>query len=299
MTSLRRGDVARLVALAVIWSASFVFIRVIAAPLGPVWTATLRMLVAGVALVAYFMATGYAPGLRRHWRACLVVGGLNCALPFLLYAWAALTLPASYLVILNAATPSFAAMASALWLGERFGGAKLAGLAAGAAGVALVSRAGPLDPTPAVAAAIVASLAGAACYALSAVWLKRRGGGLDPKAVAGGSLLAAGIAMLPIAAASPAPGPVTPAVAANLLALALVCTAIAYLLYFRLIGDIGPTRTMTVTFLMPAFGLVWSMLFLDETVTAPMLAGTALVVAGTVSVLKPARPTCPAPPVRS
>lgn len=287
--TLRATDLARLAALAVIWSASFVFIRVLAPALGPVWTATLRMLVAGAALVAWLALTGFDAGLRKHWRAYLFVGLLNSAAPFLLFAWAALTLPASYLVILNAATPMFAAVASAIWLGERLDAAKLAGLSAGAAGVALVSRAGPLDPTPAVAAAVAASLAAALCYALAGIWLKRRGGALKPVAIAAWSQLGAGIVMLPIAAPTTMPGPLTAAVAANVAALALVCSAVAYLIYYRLIRDIGPTRAMTVTFLMPALGMLWGALFLGEVVTAPMIAGALLVVAGTAAVLKPSR----------
>ena len=97
------------------------FIRVLAAPIGPVWIATLRMLVAGVALVALFVLVGYRADVRTHWREYLFVGALNSAAPFLLFAWAAQTLPASYLVILNAATPMFAALVAAAWLGERLG----------------------------------------------------------------------------------------------------------------------------------------------------------------------------------
>ena len=289
MNRMRGPDVARLLALAVIWSASFVFIRVLAPPLGPVWTATLRVLVAGVALVGWFAATGFDADVRRHWRAYLFVGLVNSAAPFLLFSWAALTLPASYLVILNAASPMFTAIAAAAWLGERLSGAKLAGLAVGAAGVALVSRAGPLEPTPAVVAAVAASLAAALCYALAGVWLKRHGAGLKPVAIAGWSQLGAAALLLPVAAATPMPGPVTPAVVANLLALALVCSGAAYLLYYRLIRDIGPTRAMTVTFLMPALGMLWGVLFLGETVNATMLAGAALVIVGTAAVLRPPR----------
>lgn len=289
MSAMRGRDLARLLALAVLWSASFVFIRVLVAPLGPVWTATLRMLVAGGALVALFAVVGYRGGVRGHWNAYLGIGLVNSAAPFLLFAWAAQTLPASYLVILNAATPMFAALAAAAWLGERLGVVKLAGLGGGAAGVVLVSGAGPLAPTPQVIAAVVASLAAALCYALAGLWLKRRGAALEPRAIAGWSQAFAGLAMLPIALAFPLPGPVTPGVVANLAALALLCSAVAYLLYFRLIRDIGPTRAMTVTFLMPALGMLWGALFLGESVTPAMLAGAALVVAGTAAVLSPGR----------
>lgn len=289
MTSMHRADVVRLVALAIIWSLSFVFIRVVVAPLGPVWTATLRMLVAGVALCGFFALVGFRADVRTHWRGYLIVGAINSAAPFLLFAWAAQTLPASYLVVLNAASPMFSALLGAAFLDDRLDATKIAGLVAGGAGVALVSGAGPLAPSPAVVVAVIASLAAALCYALAGLWLKRRGGALAPKAIAGWSQLFAGAAMLPLALAFPIPGPITTTVVANVAALALLCSAVAYLLYFRLIRDIGPMRAMTVTFLMPALGMLWGVVFLDEAVTPAMLAGAALVVGGTFAVLRPAR----------
>jgi drug/metabolite transporter (DMT)-like permease len=285
---MRRSDLFRLVALAAIWSASFVFIRVLVPVLGPLWVATLRVLIAGAALVAWFAFVRLDANVRGHWRGYLLVGLLSAALPFVLFAYAALELPASYLVILNAATPLFAALASALWLSEPLTLAKLAGLAAGMSGVALVSGAGPIAPDAAFALAVAASLAATLCYALAGVWLKKHGSALRPTAVAGWSQLFAAFVLLPIAFATPIPGPITPLAIANLLALALVCSGIAFLLYYRLIADVGPTRAMTVTFLLPALGMVWGALFLDETVTLPMVGGAALIVAGTALVLRPA-----------
>src|SRR4029077_19753870 len=106
-------------------------------------------------------------------------------------------------------------------------------------------------------------------------------------AVAGWSQLLGGIALLPVAAMAPIHGEVTLAVVINVLLLALVGSAVAYVLYSRLIADVGPTRAMTVTFLMPAFGMLWGRLFLGETITLPMVAGAALIVGGTAAVLRP------------
>jgi drug/metabolite transporter (DMT)-like permease len=288
---MRVSDVARLLGLALIWSASFVFIRVLAPVLGPVWVATARMLLAGVALTLAFVVFRMHMDVRQHWRAYLFVGLLNSSLPFLLFAYAALTLPASYLVILNAALPMFAAVASAIWLDDSLDARKITGLAMGAAGVVLVSRAGPVAADESLALGIAASLAAVACYALAGVWMKRRGHGLRPIAVAGWSQLLGGIAVLPLALASSVHGEITPTIVVNMLLLALVCSAAAYVLYFRLIADIGPTRAMTVTFLMPAFGMLWGRLFLDETITVPMLVGAVLIVAGTAGVVRPRRST--------
>jgi drug/metabolite transporter (DMT)-like permease len=284
---VRRADLARLVALAVIWSLSFVFLRVLVPVFGPLWTATLRVLIAGVALVAWLALTRVDAEVRRHWRAYLFVGALNSALPFALFAYAAQRLPASYLVILNAASPMFAALASAVWLGERLTPGKLAGLAVGAAGVALVSRAGPVVPDATFVVAVVASLGAALCYGLSGVWLKRQRTTLPPVAVAGWGQLFAAVVLLPLATFAPVPEAPTPLAIVDLLALALVCSALAYILYFRLIADVGPTRAMTVTFLMPALGMLWGALFLAERVTPVMVAGAALIIVGTAAVLRP------------
>ena len=289
---MRRADIARLLALAIIWSASFVFIRVLAPVLGPVWVATARLLLGGAALSLAFLALRRHGDVRQHWRAYLFVGVLNSSLPFLLFAYAALELPASYLVILNAALPLFGAVASAVWLDEPLTTGKVAGLAAGVAGVMLVSRAGPIVPDAAFGVAVAASLGAVLCYALAGVWLKRRGVSLQPIAVAGWSQLLGGLALLPFAAFAPVHGAITLGVIINVLLLALVCSAVAYVLYFRLIADVGPTRAMTVTFLMPAFGMLWGHWFLDETITMPMVAGAALVVGGTVAVLRPHRVRC-------
>ena len=284
---MTQADIARLLGLALIWSLSFVFIRVLVPALGPIWVPMLRALIAGVALVAWFAIIRLDGDVKRQWRDYAFIGFLNCALPFALFALAAIRLPASYLVILNALTPLFAAVAGAVWLDDRLTLGKLAGLAAGAAGVALVSRAGPIKIDAAIAWSMAASIGAAVCYALSGTWLKKRGTRLNPIAAAGWSQLFAGLELLPAVPFAPAPGPITSLIVANMLALSLVCSGVAYLLYFRLIANVGPTRAMTVTFLLPALGMMWGVLFLDETVTPPMLAGALLIIGGTAAVLRP------------
>src|SRR6185295_2685927 len=249
-----------------------------------------RVLIAGAVLVIYCRATGSSADLARYWRQYLVIGVLNSALPFVLYAIAALHIPASYSVILNSTTPLFTALLAVPLLGERLTWAKLAGLAAGAAGVMLVSRAGPVAPDLWFGAAIAACLAATLCYAVSSIYMKKHAVGAKPLAIAGWSQVFAGLVLVPLIPFAPPPGVITPLVVANVLGLALVCSSIAYVLYYRLIADVGPTRALTVAFLMPAFGMVWGALFLDETITWPMIAGCALIVGGTAAVLRPARP---------
>ncbi len=289
MRAARAGDIAQLVALAAIWGASFVFMRVLSPTLGPEWTAALRLLIAGSALIAWFAVAGVHADLRRHWRAYLLIGVVNSATPFVLYGYAALRLPASYMVVLNTAYPLFAALLAPFWLGEPMTGAKATGLACGIAGVALLSGAGPLAVDAAVALSVAACLGATLCYAVAAIWIKRNGAELKPIAIAGWSQLLAGVALLPFAALQAGPAEWTRTIVANLLALALLCSAIAYLLYYRLIRDLGPTRAATVTLLMPGFGILWGALFLGEAITLPMLAGMALMLAGVSTVFRSGR----------
>ena len=288
---MQRADVARLVSLAAIWGGSFIFIRVLAPAIGPILTAASRVLIAGFVLVIYCRAAGFSADLGRYWRQYLIIGVVNSALPFVLYAIAALHIPASYSVILNSTTPLFTAVLAVPLLGERLTGAKLAGLVAGAAGVILVSRAGPVVPDLWFGVAVAACLGATLCYAMSSIYMKKHAAGAKPLAIAGWSQVFAGLVLLPLVPLSPAPGEITPVIVANVLGLALVCSSIAYVLYYRLIADVGPTRALTVAFLMPAFGIVWGALFLDEIITWPMIAGCALIIGGTASVLRPARRT--------
>jgi len=284
---MRGEDAARLALLAAIWGGSFIFMRVLAPVLGPVITATARVSIAGIALIAWFWVTGFDADLRGQWRHFVVIGVLNSAIPFVLFSFAALHIPASYSVILNSGTPLFAALLSALFLAERLTLAKIGGLVAGAAGVALVSKAGPVVPDALFGASIAACLGAALLYAASSVYMKKYAAGAKPMAIAGWSQVAAGIVLLPLVPFAPVRGEITPVVVANVLGLALLCSAVAYLLYYRLIADIGPTRALTVAFLMPLFGMTWGALLLGETITWPMIAGCALIVGGTFAVVRP------------
>lgn len=283
---MRVEDGARLLLLAALWGGSFIFLRVIAPVLGAVLTAELRTLIAGLALLLYFRVIGLDLQWRRHWRPYLVTGVVNSALPFLFYAFAAIYLPASYSVTINSSSPLFGAVFSALWLGETFTLARVAGLALGSLGVALLSGAGEADVPGMFVPALGACLLGSACYGLAGVYVKRHAAETNPVAMAGASQLTAGAVLLPAIPFSPPSAPVTPFIIVNLLGLALLSSAVAYLLYFRLIANVGPTRTLTVTYLMPAFGILWSVVFLDESLATSMLGGCVLIVLGTMIVLR-------------
>jgi drug/metabolite transporter (DMT)-like permease len=234
--------------------------------------------------------------LRRHWKPVLLVGLTNSALPFVLFALAALGINASLSAIFNAATPLYAAVIGRVWLGETIGRTRAAGMALGFCGVVWLAadNAGFKSGAGGVHAgwAVLACVAATMLYAFSAHFSKRYLAGVPPLAVAAGSQLAAALVLAPAAMAlHPQTLPSARAWGA-LLCLGALCTALAYVLFFRLIARVGAARTMAVPFLVPAFGVLWGVLFLGETVTHAMAAGSALIVLGTAlatGLISPAR----------
>ena len=283
---MKGADFARLLLLAAIWGGAFVFLRVAAPVLGAVWTSEIRVLLGGLALLAWLRLSGVDVGLRRHARAYFLLGATIIALPFALFAYAATQAPASLLAIVNATSPMFGIAWSAAFGDERLTARRLAGLVLGVAGVALI--AGPQDAGagPQLHLAIAAALCAACAYGATGVLMKRVAGGAAPRGMAAGNQLGAALALLPLLPAALPHAAPSPLVVANVLALALLASGVAFVLYFRLIADIGATRALTVTYLIPLFGVLWGALFLGEAITLSMLGGGTLVLLGTFFVLK-------------
>ncbi len=279
---MRKADYARLVALAAIWGAAFIYMRVAAPVFGPAWTAELRVLLGGLALLAWFRALGFDPGLRVHWRFYLLIGTVNIAIPFVLYSYAAMHAPASLLSITNATSPIFGLAWAALFGDERVTLRKAAGLGLGVVGVALLTQPSGV----ASGLAILAALGACCAYGLAGPLIKRYAGGASPRGMAAGNQLAAAVVLIPLLLALPPLATPTPLVVANLLALALLGSGVAFILYFRLIADVGATRALTVTYLIPLFGILWGWVFLGEALPAAALAGGVLILAGTVLVTR-------------
>lgn len=282
---MKAADYTRLVLLAAIWGASFIFMRVAAPAFGTVLTAEGRLLIAGLVLAAWSHVTGFDPQWRRHWKAYAAIGLVNLALPSLLYAFALAHIPASIGAVLNATSPMFGALVAACFLGERLSMRKAAGCLAGIAGVLLVVRPGELPQTELFGYAVAACLLACLCYGYNGVLMKRHADA-PSRGVAVGGQLAAALMLLPLAPFSPPTAAIGAIEAGNLLALALLGNALGFAMYFRLISDVGATRALTVTYLMPFFGLLWGMLFLGESLPASALAGGVLILAGTVLVTR-------------
>ena len=274
-----------LVTLAALWGGSFVFMRVAVPAMGPVPLTFVRVTLAALVLFSLAAARRSVPDMRSRWRGFGAVGLVNSALPFVMICFAEQTISASTAGILNATSPFFGAIAAAIWLGDSLTARKIGGMALGLAGVALLVGLQPEPLTLTTVLAVAACLAAALCYGLAGVYAKKRMQGVSSFALACGSQLSAAIVLTPVLPFVSVPGPVTSWIVFNVVALAVASTAIAYLIYFRLIADIGPSRALTVTFLIPLFGVLWGYLFLGEAITASMLAGGALIVAGTALAL--------------
>lgn len=280
------ASLLRLLVLAALWGGSFLFMRIAAPVWGAVPTAFGRVVLGAAGLLALLAVVRLRPVFQGKLGAALVLGAINSGIPFLMFALAARVLPAGYSAILNATTPLMGVVIGALAFGERITPARVGGVLLGMAGVAVLAQAGPVALSAPVLGGIAACLVATACYGLAGFltrrWITQRGG-LDSRLVALGSQWGAVLALAPFALWEAVHQPVAawltagPAVWGAMLALGLLCTSFAYVLYFRLIADVGPVKALTVTFLIPLFGVAWGWLVLGEVATLAHAAGGVLI----------------------
>jgi drug/metabolite transporter (DMT)-like permease len=274
---MRPKDLGALMLLGALWGGSFLFIRVAVPALGPFVLMELRVGLAVVALTLYVVVVGRLSKLRSRWREFLIIGTVNTAIPFSLIAAAEIYLTASLAAILNSTTVLFTALVAALWMGDPLTRRKVVGVILGIVGVAVLVGWDPIELSGVILLSVGAMLAASLSYALGAVYIKRTFKGIPPLSMSLGQLTGGAIILLPLAAASlPGERP-SAAVTLCVLGLALLSTAVAYLLYFRLIENVGPTSTVTVTLLVPLFGLLFGVLLLDEPFGWGTLAGLAII----------------------
>jgi drug/metabolite transporter (DMT)-like permease len=274
-------DLADLLLLAMLWGGSFLFMRYAAPTFGVLPLMWLRVAIATACLLPLLAWRGQTGALVERAGPIAVMGLFNSAIPFVLIAWATLSITAGLASILNATVPLLTALIGAVWLRERLSVPTMAGLAIGMAGV-LMLAADQADFRPGGSGwALLAMLGATSCYGYAANFTRRHLAGVPATANAAGSQLVSALALAPFALAHwPAvtPGPMAWGAAA---ALGVGCTGLAYVLFFRLIERVGASRAVTVTFLVPVFGTLWGVLFLGEPVTASMLVGGAVVLVGT------------------
>lgn len=278
---MRSIDTLEMILLAAIWGASFLFMRVAAPELGPIALAFLRVALATLCLLPILAWRRELALLKTQWLPLAVVGLLNSALPFCLYAYAALSMPAGFSSIVNATTPLWGAVIAYLWLRHPLPSSRILGLAIGFIGVVLLVWSKASFKAGGAGLAICAALLATFSYGIAANFTKQYLSGVPAMAVATGSQMYAAILLAPLAAWLWPAHAVSNGAWHAVIALAVFCTAIAYLMYFRLIAHIGPSRAIAVTFLIPLFGVAWGVIFLAEQILPAMLVGGGVILLGT------------------
>jgi drug/metabolite transporter (DMT)-like permease len=269
------------------WSFQYIFLRMAVPVFGTAVVAEGRALAATLFLLPWVVwVVRQRIGLVEHWRDHLAVALVNNVLPFVCFAWAATVLPAGYLAIINGMVPLWAAIIAVPVLHERLGPARIAGFALGIAGVALIVNLGPVEMSWTTVIGTLVAIAGAAFWGWAGVLIKQRAGQLPPMGLAAGSIAFAALLMSPLWVLVPSPATWTAPSVASLIAVGVVCSGLAYLPFFTLVRDIGPSRTLTVGLAVPVLGVLWGWLLLGEAVTPGMLAGAALVMAALALVLR-------------
>ena len=279
---MQAKDYRDLFILAAIWGSSFLFMHLSVGDFGPFALVEIRVGAGALFLLAFAGLRGRLSAIWRNAGHISVVGVFAAGLPFLCFNIAAQSVPASFMAVINAMTPLFGAIIARLWLKEILTPARIIGLMLGFTGIiVLVWRdlsfeAGGMGP------GVITCLTASLSYGYAACYTTRYLKGVDPLAMAAGSVTAAAIVLMPLAIYFWPDTPISGAAWAAALALALLCTGLAYIIYYGLIDRVGATRSITVTFLVPLFGIFWGALILHEPLSLRMLAGTAIVLLGTL-----------------
>ncbi len=276
----------QLILLAAIWGSSFLFMRVAVEPLGPVVLITGRVGFAAVFLLLTALMLRRAMQMKRHGLFYAVIGFFNSALPFVLFAYAAQTLSASLLSILNATAPIWGAIVAAIWHKQAPKKSVLMGLLLGVIGVGILVGFDPevLNQLEHALLAVFAATAAAFCYGIASVYAQNADNKPDAFNTSHGSMWLATSMLLPFCWLFPVSEAPTLEVTSMVVLLGVVCSGVAYLLYFKLVNDIGAPSALTVTFLIPVFGVLWGHVYLDEAIGLHTLVGASIVLVGTALV---------------
>jgi drug/metabolite transporter (DMT)-like permease len=274
---------AQLVGLSALWGASFMFIRMAAPVMGPWVLAAGRVGLATLTL-AILMAVLKHQWPWHQWRRLVVLGALTVAVPFMLYAWAGLHLPAGYSALLNTTAVLFGTLSSAWFKEDTLTWRKLMGCAIGFVGVGLIVRLGPVPLNGVTLVAAFACVGAAACYGLSSPLMKQATTRMQPLAIAAGIHLAAMVMVVPGAVWSLPSARYTPATLMAMAVLGIVTSGLAYWVHLRIIRQVSPVAAMSPTFLIPVFGVTWGHLFLGEALSPGIFVGGALVLLATALV---------------
>lgn len=280
--TMKRSDVIALLLLGALWGASFLFMRMGANQFGGMALAGVRAIGSAICSIPLLAKRERLAELRRHWRSVALIGLANSALPFVLFSYAAQSLPSGLSAIFDAIAPLLVAASGWLWLSEKLDAPRVGGLIIGFVGVAWLigGTIGFGHAGPSAGWAMAACVGANICYTFGAHYSHRRLREVTPLTVATGSSVAAAIMLLPFTIWMwPAQSPSTQAWMAAI-GLAVACTTLAYVLFYGLMARIGSARSMTVLYLIPVFGVLWGALFLHEAITITMAGGCAVILLG-------------------
>jgi len=266
-----------LTALGAVWGGSFLFMRVAAPDFGPFALVEVR-LVLGALILMPFLWRARAQFTPALWLRVAGIAAVNSVLPFALFAWGAERAPAGIGAITNAMTVMFTAVVAFMLYGERIGTRRLVGLVAGFVGVAILASGRTAGASIGLAA--IAGTTASLCYGFGNNFVRHYLSGYPAAAVAAATLASGAVMLAPLAIYSWPHRPIRPASWVSALLLGVLCTGIAFVLSYRLIGRIGAARTSTVTYLIPLFGVMWAWLLLSEPLTLTMALAGALILGG-------------------
>lgn len=276
-------NLLRLLLLGLIWGTSFMLMRIAAPVLGPLLTTFIRVLLGGLALYLFARSRGIDFGWRENARHYLVIGLFNTAIPFALFAWSALHIPSAYMATLNSLAPIFTSLFGFLLLADRLTRTRISACALGLFGVAVLVQVGPTAVTQNTVLGVLAGIGAAACYGFGATYIRMKATAIPSLATATGSQFASALVLLPFAlpAMPHALTTVTLPVILAAIVLGVLCTGMAYAIFFHLIAAEGASKAITVTFLIPAMASLWAWWLLAEPITFGTVSGIAIVLCAT------------------
>ena len=285
MTSAKKPWLADYLVLAALWGSSFLFMRLSAVEFGAMAAAAVRVAIAAAFLLPIVAIKGLLPELKKYWKKIFFLGIFNSAVPFACFTFALLSITTGLSAILNATVPMFGALVAWVWLKDKPTPSRIAGIVIGFGGIALLawdkSTFTSGASSAAAGVAVLACLVACLCYGIAASFTKKYMAGVSPLVTAAGSQISATLSLLlPAIWLWPANTPSSVAWLSSLV-LGVVCTGVAYILYFKLIENAGPQRTLTVAFLIPVFAVFYGAVFLHEIVTSWMLLCAVIIVCGT------------------
>lgn len=277
------SNLTRLLILGMIWGTSFMLMRIAAPVFGPILTTFGRASLGALALYLFARHSGIDFQWRKNAKTYFIIGVTNTAIPFSLFAWSALYIPSAYMATMNSLAPIFTAVFGFLLLAERLSALRISAFILGLFGVAVLVGIGPIEVTPTVIGGVLAGMGAAINYGFAATYTRMHAKEIPSLATAAGSQFAAALALLPFALPS-VPHALehgTSSALISVLILGVVCTGVAYGLFFHLISTEGASKAVTVTFLVPATASVWAWLLLGEPITTGIVTGIAVVLVAT------------------